>query len=1099
MFEKYYNGVIEQVYERIGKEEKNIVMACYNNDFSVQELESVRRYSEGKDNVYFALKEYKPGTIVGAFDPFLDVIFDMYRKYINEDFDDFLTQCEVYELQRETLQMYYESGICKRTEGVLLNEVSYEQKRMAKTIALMLKTVAEYQPIMLVINRFQMASRSTIALVNLLLEKPSDKIGIVLGANIGRMQQEGSFAGWERLVEKLKDSNQMYHIGSYEKKDGDSHHANPADPANYAQMFIQLNNIIEMLDFEQARVYFDYIERQIKFEDLKVLDSVKLSLYYMYVKVAILQADISKALDLIEDITQLKVDEQRQMIQYQCAYYRSMCYMYQGKLDMAQTYAEIAQELAKEIGDAELEFKAQVIETQVSMSGWYNIFFCVRDVAIEPDLISKLMKYNYRNNLAHFYIYAYDNRPEVIAKAYRSEAALKYFSKGITLAKELGNEKLVNDAYQKNIMLASTNGMNEIALLYAVRNYQFTSEDDLQSIGRLLSGIGYNLSALGKAKEALEFYNRANHVFMEQRLPEDIAETCYNYALTQIAEGEYKDAEVYMQYAMMIVEKLHLNSIRVCNLSKLYAIQALLSILQGNRFDCERYLMSCSQFLNYVLVKEEDEIVHDYARSEEDNCLYLFARALLKVSSKDIEGAFEDMMASERYFTKAEGNLFFMNRLFRKSRMDVFEQTGRKEMYEAEKESLLQFEELMEQLETSVPEGLLDEISYNNYSKEPLDKEELEEVIKQEALIRDGKRSKRQLQFILTWQSLLDTTDATVAKMVKNNMRVFLNHCGNDCAFYVRFYDGQPKLLYNDTNLCATDEELKILEENMIQYPQGFAVSKISHTFSEHREVIDIFGADDVCSFAAVPFFNNGKLRSYLITYIKMKDNWHSSINRYMIDDDDLQMYRLLFMEFGHAIKRVESYAQIFDMNQRLKEAATTDTLTGVYNRAGMYARLKSMQEDYRVAENKKGVGVMFIDLDNFKPYNDAYGHDVGDLVLKEMSSIFREAIGDNGFLSRYGGDEFIIVAYTDVREELEEIANNIYRSIESANGFTDKIEKLIGNQITIDKKHKINCSIGICTAGEYEGEVAIENMIKRADDSLYKVKEAGKGHYAFV
>ena len=128
MFEKYYNGVIEQVYERIGKEEKNIVMACYNNDFSVQELESVRRYSEGKDNVYFALKEYKPGTIVGAFDPFLDVIFDMYRKYINEDFDDFLTQCEVYELQRETLQMYYESGICKRTEGVLLNEVSLEKK-----------------------------------------------------------------------------------------------------------------------------------------------------------------------------------------------------------------------------------------------------------------------------------------------------------------------------------------------------------------------------------------------------------------------------------------------------------------------------------------------------------------------------------------------------------------------------------------------------------------------------------------------------------------------------------------------------------------------------------------------------------------------------------------------------------------------------------------------------------------------------------------------------------------------------------------------------------------------------------------------------------
>ena len=60
----------------------------------------------------------------------------------------------------------------------------------------------------------------------------------------------------------------------------------------------------------------------------------------------------------------------------------------------------------------------------IKMSGWHNIFFCVKDVEIDKNIIEKMMHYGYRNHLAHVYIYAFDNRPEVVAKAYRLEAAL---------------------------------------------------------------------------------------------------------------------------------------------------------------------------------------------------------------------------------------------------------------------------------------------------------------------------------------------------------------------------------------------------------------------------------------------------------------------------------------------------------------------------------------------------------------------------------------------------------------------------------------------------------------------------------------------------
>ena len=146
-----------------------------------------------------------------------------------------------------------------------------------------------------------------------------------------------------------------------------------------------------------------------------------------------------------------------------------------------------------------------------------------------------------------------------------------------------------------------------------------------------------------------------------------------------------------------------------------------------------------------------------------------------------------------------------------------------------------------------------------------------------------------------------------------------------------------------------------------------------------------------------------------------------------------------------------------------------------------------------------QGVGVMFIDLDNFKPYNDTYGHDIGDVVLREMAHIFKAAVGDQGFVSRHGGDEFIIILYTGDKVELERIAKRIYRLIEAAGGFGDIIEKILKRKITMDEDNRISCSIGIAYATEVSDEKTIDGLIQKADSSLYMVKAEGKGNYKFL
>ena len=251
-----------------------------------------------------------------------------------------------------------------------------------------------------------------------------------------------------------------------------------------------------------------------------------------------------------------------------------------------------------------------------------------------------------------------------------------------------------------------------------------------------------------------------------------------------------------------------------------------------------------------------------------------------------------------------------------------------------------------------------------------------------------------------------------------------------------------------------------------------------------------------MCSLVAVPYFNNSKLENFLIAYVRMKDNWHSSVNRYMLDEDDLNMYQLLFREVKYSLNRLDAYDKIYEMNNKLYLSAVTDQLTGIYNREGSYRRIKDLMDEFLGGKRKPELGLMFIDLDNFKHYNDTYGHDVGDLVLKEMADIFSGLCEKHGFVCRYGGDEYIIVFFTADEEKLTETAELIYKKIDQADGFEGAISEKLKKQISIKKEQRISCSIGIVSAKDVHDEEEINQMIKRADDLLYSIKTTKKGTY---
>jgi len=162
---------------------------------------------------------------------------------------------------------------------------------------------------------------------------------------------------------------------------------------------------------------------------------------------------------------------------------------------------------------------------------------------------------------------------------------------------------------------------------------------------------------------------------------------------------------------------------------------------------------------------------------------------------------------------------------------------------------------------------------------------------------------------------------------------------------------------------------------------------------------------------------------------------------------------------------------------QRFKEMSITDDLTGLYNSRHFFSRLKAEIE--RTDRYSHPLTLLMLDLDNFKQYNDAFGHLSGDRVLAETGNIIRRSIRSTDSAYRYGGEEFAVILPESGGQEALYFAERIRKSFESEALFAHKKDGL-----------RVTVSIGVA---QYVPEEEISAFIQRADENMYAAKNAGK------
>jgi two-component system cell cycle response regulator len=172
-----------------------------------------------------------------------------------------------------------------------------------------------------------------------------------------------------------------------------------------------------------------------------------------------------------------------------------------------------------------------------------------------------------------------------------------------------------------------------------------------------------------------------------------------------------------------------------------------------------------------------------------------------------------------------------------------------------------------------------------------------------------------------------------------------------------------------------------------------------------------------------------------------------------------------------------QAIAALRTSEQRFKEMSITDELTGLYNSRHFFGRLKAEIE--RTDRYGHPLTLLMLDLDNFKQYNDAFGHLSGDRVLAETGDIIRKSIRKTDSAYRYGGEEFAAILPESGAQESLYFAERIRKSFESRALFE---HKEYGLRVTV--------SIGVA---QYVPEEEISALIRRADENLYAAKNAGK------
>ncbi|MGR6839326.1 sensor domain-containing diguanylate cyclase [Aliivibrio wodanis] len=252
------------------------------------------------------------------------------------------------------------------------------------------------------------------------------------------------------------------------------------------------------------------------------------------------------------------------------------------------------------------------------------------------------------------------------------------------------------------------------------------------------------------------------------------------------------------------------------------------------------------------------------------------------------------------------------------------------------------------------------------------------------------------------------------------------------------------------------------------------SVDKLLHSGGEASQYIQLLDSEKYQNFEQYRFMKSVTLPdTNFSNFLYYKNSVKNEFIHFIVHDANT--LTLIFVTYFLTLLSMFYYQS--RLSQRYySNLAKQDPMTGLYNRRGFEI---SLQE--RVI--KKYVGFAIYDIDDFKQINDVFGHDVGDEAIIYVAKMLNKSVRDNDIVSRFGGEEFVICINADSQASIESVCERVRKSIQ------DSSEKIVTGGFTVS---------GGAIIMEAERDFTFENIIKKADELLYKAKQEGKNRVYF-
>ena len=335
-----------------------------------------------------------------------------------------------------------------------------------------------------------------------------------------------------------------------------------------------------------------------------------------------------------------------------------------------------------------------------------------------------------------------------------------------------------------------------------------------------------------------------------------------------------------------------------------------------------------------------------------------------------------------------------------------------------------------------------------------------------------------------------ENDDDAGARALVARMRETLSHCGR--AFTANELDTVARVEMMSRSYAAVEELLgPVLHENSaVRGDQGDALAECLVTLAEARRLDGRYADSQVALDAAFQMCEERGLETLRMRAYEEKAALSADTGRFQEAYEEYRTFHAAFVSLrsiqrearAHALHTVFEATEARKDNERFREMAYRDALTGLYNRRYVNEKLPAILGSARM--DGRPVSLAIVDLDHFKRINDTLSHSTGDAVLKQVSVLLAEAAPDEAsIVARLGGEEFVLVlAGVD--------AGEAYRRCEF---LRRRLQSYAWRPLTGDLP--VTISIGVATSPR--GDDTMADLLARADENLYAAKRGGRNRVA--